>query len=133
MRLAARSADSAKDWPLPQFDGESPMSTPAEASSIRLSTPNASKRDRARATPAPIATAASMTIHATVTYSRRKASRMSVSRRSTANASVNFECPFILLLFSGFLRQPGSVGRGSCLRARRCLKAYEPSIVAEAT
>ena len=67
------------------------ISTPAEASSIRLSTPNASSVIERAATPAPIATAASMTIQATVNHSRRKAFRTSAARASTA--TVIFPAP----------------------------------------
>jgi hypothetical protein len=53
---------------------------PADASSIRLSVPKAISDRLCAATPAPIATAASISIHAAVTHARRKARRTSSGR-----------------------------------------------------
>jgi hypothetical protein len=55
-------------------------STPAEANSITLSMPKASKVSDLAVTPDQITTTASMTIQATVTHSRTKASRTKSAR-----------------------------------------------------
>src|SRR5271166_1313037 len=82
MRLAVRSADSAKDWPRRSSTVSRQISTPAEASSIRLSKPKASSVIEPATMPAPIATAASMTIHARVAYSTKNACRTRSRRPS---------------------------------------------------
>ena len=84
MRLAVRSALSAKDAPCRSSTVNRQMSTDAEASSMTLSIPKASSEMLPAWTPLQIATAASITIQQTVTCSSRKARRTSAARRGSS-------------------------------------------------
>src|SRR6516164_6620665 len=73
IRLALRSTRSGNSAPRRISTLSRQRRTPADASSIRLSAPNAMSERLWAAAPEPIATAASISIHPAVTHSRRSA------------------------------------------------------------
>jgi len=79
-RKQQRSAALAKDSPRRSSTVSRQISTPAEASSIRLSTPKAIRLTLRAIRPEARAIAASTTIHATVSHSSRNAARISCAR-----------------------------------------------------
>src|SRR6202022_2339214 len=67
------------------------MTTPADASSIALSSPKAMSVRLPAARPAPSATTPSTTIHATVIHSRRNACRISAARSDVSDNAEGVE------------------------------------------
>src|SRR5271154_6732956 len=97
MRLAVRSAASAQDGSRRSATVSRQISTPAEASSMRLSTPKAVRLMLRAMTPEARATTASMIIHVTVNHSSRNSARISSAR----GAAAKFARPATLLVVIG--------------------------------
>src|SRR5438270_2172361 len=85
--LAVRSADSEKAGRCLSSTERRQISTPAEASSMRLSMPNAKRVMLCAAIPEATAMMASTIIHATVNHSRRNASRSSAARSGSEKSA----------------------------------------------
>ena len=88
IRLAVRSARSENTCPWRSSTDSRHIRTPADASSITLSSPKASSTRLPAVTPAPIATTASTVIHPIVNHSSLNASRIR-GNRSALGGRIN--------------------------------------------